>query len=465
MELHGIKFEMKRQAPLESTYIPIKKWNDAYLKGAKDPYKLAIERNDSLIDVYDTFIYGDDEHFDADVLYVSKLAKMLIWARGGFKLYFAGNAKVGEAVSEKWSAEGERAFDIDYMQRVYHEDFQTVIVDYADAPELKHVPVPVSDDLHGNRIGFDAGGSDRKVSAVIDGETVYSEEVVWFPKLNSDPQYHYDGIVDSMRRAASKMPSVDGIGISSAGIFINNETKVASLFLQVPEDIYEETVGDIYIRAAEEVAPGKPFLVANDGDVSALAGSMSLEKGKILGIAMGTSEAVGFVDGDKNLTGYLNELAFAPVDLQDVATAEQDEWSGDFGVGCKYFSQDAAIRLAESAGLELDPELPLAEKLKVIQSFMNEDDETAIAIYESIGVYLAHTLAYYTDFYDYEDVILMGRVMSGKGGDKILEVCLEVLADEYPEVSEKLNVTLPTEKLRRVGQSVAAASLPTIPLG
>ena len=462
MKLHGVEFNLKQEAPLEPEYIPIKKWNDAFLKTAKEPYKVAVERNDNLVSVYDTYIHGTKEMFDADVLYVSKLAKMMLWARGGFKLYLAGNKKVSEAVKEQFSLDGARAFDVDYMQMIYGEDFEVHVLDYEDCPAEKHKPVPVSNSLDGCRIGFDAGGSDRKVSAVIDGETVYSEETVWFPKLNSDPNYHYEGIVDSLKTAASKMPRVDAIGISSAGIFINNQTKVASLFLKVPEDIYEETIGDIYIRACEEVAPGKPFVVANDGDVSALAGSMSLDTNKVLGIAMGTSEAVGYVDKDSNLTGYLNELAFAPVDLQDKETAEQDEWSGDFGVGCKYFSQDAAIRLAERTSLEVDPELSLAEKLKVIQGYMNEGNEEADKIFTSIGVYLGHTLAYYEDFYDIEDVILMGRVVSGKGGDRILEVCQDVLKTEYPEIAKKLEVMLPNEKLRRVGQSMAAASLPSL---
>ena len=462
MNLHNIEFDYKFKAPLESEYVPLKVWNTAFLEGAKEPIKVAVERNDNLISVYDTFIYGDDEHFDADFAYIERLSKMMLWSRGGYKLFIAGNEKIAEAIKVDYSLVGKRAFDVDFMQKIYGENFEVINCSYEDAPNENHVSVPVSKSLDGCRIGFDAGGSDRKVSAVIDGETVYSEEVVWFPKLTADPQYHYDGIVDSMKKAASKMPRVDGIGISSAGIYINNKTKVASLFLEVPEDDFQKYVTDIYIRACEEVAPGKPYVVANDGDVSALAGSMSLEKGNVLGIAMGTSEAVGYVDGNMDLTGYLNELAFAPVDYQSAETAEVDEWSGDFGVGCKYFSQDAAIRLAERAELEIDPELSLAEKLKVIQAYMEEGNEKAKDIYTSIGVYLAYTLAYYADFYDMEDVILMGRVMSGKGGDRILEVCQEVIDAEYPELAAKMEIMLPSEKLRRVGQSAAAACLPEI---
>jgi len=173
---------------------------------------------------------------------------------------------------------------------------------------------------------------------------------------------------------------------------------------------------------------------------------------------MGTSEAVGYVDADKNVRGWISELAFAPVDLNEEAM--QDEWSTDFGVGCKYFSQDAVIKLAPRAGIELDPALSPAEKLKVVQKLMLEDDPRAAAIYHDIGVYLAYTVVLYSHFYDIEHLMLMGRVMSGKGGDIILDTCNAVLREEYPALAEHCEVMLPDENTRRVGQSVAAASLP-----
>ena len=52
--------------------------------------------------------------------------------------------------------------------------------------------------------------------------------------------------------------------------------------------------------------------------------------------------------------------------------------------------------------------------------------------------------------------------MSGRGGDIILETAKAVLADEYPEVAQAVSAALPDEKSRRVGQSVAAASLPEL---
>ena len=200
--------------------------------------------------------------------------------------------------------------------------------------------------------------------------------------------------------------------------------------------------------------------MANDGDVTALAGAMSLDDNNVLGIAMGTSEAVGYVDANGCVTGWLNELAFMPVDANPDAMA--DEWSGDIGCGVKYFSQDGVIKLAPAAGIELDESLSPAEKLKVVQGLMENGDKRAEAVYRSIGTYLAHALALYYDFYAFKHVLLLGRVMSGKGGDLVLEQCKAVLADEYPELAGKIFPSLPDEKFRRVGQSAAAASLPEI---
>ncbi|MBR4941090.1 MAG: ROK family protein, partial [Clostridia bacterium] len=195
-------------------------------------------------------------------------------------------------------------------------------------------------------------------------------------------------------------------------------------------------------------------------DVSALAGAMSMNKNGVLGIAMGTSEAVGFVDEKGNITGWLNELAFMPVDA--AADAMEDEWSGDIGCGVKYFSQDGVIKLAPRAGIQLDETLSPAEKLKVVQKLMEEDDERAKKVYASIGVYLGHTLAFYHDLYGCTSVLLLGRVMSGKGGDLLLENAQKVLREEYPEAAAKMSLELPNEMFRRVGQSMAAASLPEL---
>ena len=456
MNRFGIQVELKNVPSLDPEFIPLMRFNHAFLEGAKKPVGIAVERADGQMAVRHTFVHGTPEMAEADLYYVERLIKTMLWMYGGYCVQIT-DQDLCARLNKLYGVDGPQWFDVEFMHNVFEAPFMIICVD--KVPEEKNCPKAMGGHLDGCRIGFDAGGSDRKVSAVIDGETVFSEEVVWFPKTNADPDYHYEGIVAALKSAAEHMPRVDAVGVSSAGIYINNRTMRASLFLQVPPDLYDAKVKDIYIRAIRDTFGGVPYAVVNDGDVSALAGAMSLEDNNVLGIAMGTSEAVGYVDEEGRITGWLNELAFVPVDANP--DAMRDEWSGDIGCGVKYFSQDGVIKLAPRAGIELDESLSPAEKLKVVQKLMAEDDPRAVQVYESIGVYLGHTLAYYYELYSCRHVLLLGRVMSGKGGDLILDTAKKVLAEEYPEAA-KMVPELPDEKFRRVGQSMAAASLPEI---
>ena len=458
MNRYGISVELKNIPSLDPSFLPLHRFNEEFLKTAKKKVGIAVEREEGQIAAYSTFVHGDEAHREADTCYIDRLIKCILWMKGGFRIFISGDREIYETVRAAYSVGGSRDFDRDFMQRVYEKPFEVLFVD--ELPCEHSAAKAVGRHLAGCRIGFDAGGSDRKVSAVVDGETVFSEEVVWFPKITEDPDYHYDGIVSAFKSAAEHMPRVDAVGISSAGVYVSDRTMVASLFLKVPEDLFEAKVKDIYIRAVRDTFGDIPYAVCNDGDVSALAGAMSMNKNSVLGIAMGTSQAVGFVDAAGNITGWLNELAFMPVDVS--ADAVIDEWSGDFGCGVKYFSQDAVIKLAPRAGIELDEDLSPAEKLKVVQKLMEEGDERAAKIYETLGIYLGHALAFYYELYGCTSVLLLGRVMSGKGGDLLLANAKHVLADEYPAISDNMSVELPNEMFRRVGQSMAAASLPEL---
>ena len=455
MERHGISVEIKNIPVLDPEFTPILRFNQAFLKTASKPVSIAVERADGQMATTHTFIHGTPEMAEADRYYIDRLVKTELWMKGGFRIY-VNDKDVCDYLKSVYCKGGAREFDWDYFANVFEHPFEIILTD--KVPESMDISKPMGGHLEGCRIGFDAGGSDRKVSAVIDGETVFSEEVVWFPKITADPDYHYDGIVSALKSAAEHMPRVDAVGVSSAGVFINNRTMAASLFLSVPKELYDAKVKDIYIRAIRDTFGDIPYAVYNDGDVSALAGTMSLNDTNVLGIAMGTSEAVGYVNEEGCITGWLNELAFVPVDANPEAM--EDEWSGDIGCGVKYFCQDGVIKLAPRAGIELDASLSPAEKLKVVQKLMEEGDRRAAQVYESIGVYLGHTLAYYYEKYGFRYVLLLGRVMSGKGGDLLLETCQKVLNDEYPDSAASFKLTLPDEKFRRVGQSMAAASLP-----
>ena len=422
---------------------------------------VAVERNKGYTTTYKTRIYKDGTgHDEENFAFIERIAKSLLWVSGGYKIIIAGSDVVGNKIKEAYSVGGLREFDVKFMERVYEEKFEVIVCPLEKAPKDVSSASPIGRHLDGCRIGFDAGGSDRKVSAVVNGESVYSEEVIWFPKTNSDPDYHYQGILEAMKTAASHMPRVDAIGVSSAGVYVDNRIMVASLFLKVSDEDFDKKVKNMYLDVAKEIGENIPVEVANDGDVTALAGAMDLQDNSVLGIAMGTSEAGGYVDPEGNITGWLNELAFVPVDA--CPDAMVDEWSGDYGCGVKYFSQDGVIKLAPYAGIELDENLSPAEKLKVVQGLMEKDDQRAADIYDTIGAYFGYAIAYYAEFYDIKHVLIMGRVTSGKGGVILLERAQEVLDKEFPELAEKIKLHIPDEKSRRVGQSVAAASLPKI---
>ena len=456
--------KLKVQAKLDPQFTPLalvcREMREATGSDGQD-IVIGIERNKGYTTTYRTRIFKDGcGHDEENFKFVERITKSLLWVAGGYKVIIAGSEVVGNKIKEAYTYGGLRDFDVHFMEKVYEDKFSVEIRALKDAPEDKSSAAPIGRHLDGCRIGFDAGGSDRKVSAVVNGESVYSEEVVWFPKINSDPDYHYQGILDAMKTAASHMPRVDAIGVSSAGVYVDNRIMAASLFLKVNEEDFDKKVKNMYIDVAREIGENIPIEVANDGDVTALAGAMDLNENAVLGIAMGTSEAGGYVDPQGNITGWLNELAFVPVDFCENAMV--DEWSGDFGCGVKYFSQDGVIKLAPFAGIELDESLSPAEKLKVVQGLMKEGDERAAAIYDTIGAYFGYAIAYYSEFYDIKHVLIMGRVTSGDGGVILLERAQEVLDKEFPELAKKIELHIPDEKSRRVGQSVAAASLPKI---
>lgn len=394
----------------------------------------------------------------SNLQYAERLVKFLLWQRGGYQVYIGGPREIGEYVARVYSPNGERKFDADFMSRqVYQQPFEVLSCDVDEVPAARETGQRLGRHLEGCRIGFDLGASDRKVSAVVDGRVVYSEEVIWEPRKHDDPAYHRQEILTALKTAAAKMSRVDAIGGSSAGIYINNRPMVASLFRAIPSENYH-LIRDLFLDIRAEM--GVPLEVINDGDVTALAGSMSIEDNGILGIALGSSEAAGYVNMNGRITGWLNELAFAPVDYSPSAPA--DEWSGDRGCGASYFSQQCVFRLAPKAGIEIPAGLTDADRLKFVQSKLEAGHAGALKIWESMGVYLGYGLAHYAEFYEIKHVLILGRCTSGRGGELLLEGAKKVWHAEFPEIAERIQLHLPDEKNRRVGQSVAAASLPEL---
>ena len=396
-------------------------------------------------------------HVDATSLYIERIVKFLLWQRGGWKLYVGGPSEIGQHIESVYSSQGARKFDFEFMGKVYERPFEVVVTTADAVPAAQETSSPLGRHLDGCRVGFDLGASDRKASAVMNGEAIFSEEIVWDPKNAADPEYHYQGVMDSIRRAAAHLPRLDAVGGSAAGVYINNRARVASLYRAVPQHLFAEKIASMFLRMQQEL--GVPMEVVNDGEVTALAGSMSLGENPVLGIALGSSQAAGYVNREGNITGWLNELAFAPVDYR--SQGPQDEWSGDC-VGAQYFSQQATNRVATSAGMNFPKSMGLPERLVELQKKMAAGNPLAAQVYETIGTYVGYGVAHYADFYELKHVLILGRVTTGKGGDIILAKAKEVLQVEFPELACKISIALPDEKSRRVGQSIAAASLPAI---
>jgi predicted NBD/HSP70 family sugar kinase len=447
-------------APLDPEFQPAVLFNRAYVAAAKKsgravPLVLGLERENKLVSRYETVVLPDADA--ATLFYAERLVKFLLWARGGWKLYLGGPKKIGEFIRQHYSPHGKHKFDCDMMTAAYGKKFQVVITTAEKVPAAKETQIAAGGHLKGCRIGFDLGASDYKFSAVIDGEAVYTDEVPWDPKSQANPDYHYHHIVSALHRAAAHLPRVDAIGGSSAGIIVDNEIRVASLLRAVPKKDFPKAAG-IFKRIQKEW--NVPVVVMNDGDVTALAGALSLGSRGMLGIAMGSSQAAGFMDPHGRILGWLNELAFVPVDYSPRAAV--DEWSGDRGTGVMYFSQQAVNKLLAAAKIKMPGKMGLPERLKEVQNLMTKGDARAAKIYETIGVYLGCALAQYAGFYEFRQALILGRVTTGQGGDIVIETARKVLNREFPEVAAKIELRVPDEKSRRVGQAVAAASLPAL---
>jgi len=417
-------------------------------------------RSEDSVSVHTTKVLPDTPEFARiNLIYAERLIKFLLWQKGGGRLLLAGAPELAKTLAAMYAPKGARGFDCVFLgKKVYGKNLEVLECPLEKLPAEREPSLALGRHLDGCRIGFDLGGSDRKCAAVVDGEVVFSDETAWSPYFESNPDYHYSGIMDSLRKAAAHLPKVDAIGGSAAGVYVDNEVRAASLFRGVSEKDFDEKIRRLFHRIGKEW--GVPLVVVNDGEVTALAGSMAMGDNAVLGISMGTSLAAGFVTEAGNITTWLNELAFTPVDYRD--DAPPDEWSGDIGCGVQYFSQQAVGRLAPKAGLEFKSEMPLPEKLVEVQKRMAAGDERAARIYETVGICFGYALAHYHDFYSFRNLLLLGRVMSGEGGSLIIKAAERTLAEEFPTTAAAVKIRTPDEREKRHGQAVAAASLPAV---
>jgi predicted NBD/HSP70 family sugar kinase len=421
--------------------------------------RFALEQGEGAVSHFATELVPDDHPSAADNFpMLERLVKLALWARGGYRIHLDAPGELVDRLRAHFRDTDVGRFDSEVVgQSVY--DHPIEIVATRDLPPERSTTGDLGGHLDGCRIGFDLGGSDRKVAALIDGRVVWSEETEWDPYHQHDPQYHWNGIMDSLQRAAAHLPHVDAIGGSVAGVYVDNQVKFSSLFRGITPQDFSARVKNIF-RDLRHEWKDVPFDVANDGEVTALLGSMSLSDGGVLGIALGTSTAGGYVTAGGRITPWLNEIAFVPIDYR--AGAPRDEWSGDVGCCVQYLSQQAVGRLLGPAHICVDPSLPLPAKLKEVQCLMATGDPRAVDIYQTVGAYLGYAIAHLANVYDFRYVLVLGRVTSGGGGAVMIDTARTALRADFPELAARIELRMPGEKEKRHGQAMAAASLPML---
>jgi len=467
-------------APLDPDFSPVILGKKKYYSAAsscKDFLEWALIRSDG---VGRGFIPVFPEHhkfFDASVHLAGVLIQGMLWQRSAHRLVLCGPQHICGDLQKAFSPQGKYRFEVLTMPKVCgHPEtpFEVFIVaSPKDLPLDKDTPQVCGSDANGCRLAFDLGKSDIKTVAVKDNEVLATKETEW-DVTNPDPQYHWDKILEAMKDTAQALPKIDAIGGSATGtISGDNEATWCDIFPNVPPDLYKEKVVPIFTKLAKEFG-NVPLKVINDGEVTALAGMMMVKEGNLMGISMGSSEGGGYVDVDGHLMGWINELCYIQLDLNP--DAPYDPWTPHSGISHMYLGQRAATRLAAKGGVEVPENLapestemntmkhePHAKCLKLIQAAMKDPktEPQARKIYETIGVYLGYAIAQYVEDYEIDNVLILGRVSSGTGGEVMLAKAKEVLDVEFPELAH-IKFHQADEHFKRVGQCVAAAALPPL---
>jgi len=418
----------------------------------------------------------EHEGYDASLFFAGECIRYMLWQRGGYEFLLSGPEKICQDLKAAYSKGGKYDFEATTMPKIYTKTWNVVIVaKIEDLPANKEEPIVCGKVASGCRIAFVLGKSDVKTVAVKDGEVLSSAETEW-DVTNPDPQYHYDVIVKAMKDIAAKLPGpVVAIGGSATGaVSANSEATWCDCFPNVPPDVYQHKVVPIFNNIAKAEFDGVPIKVINDGEVTAVAGGQMIGEGCLFGISLGSSEGSGYVYGDGSLTGWINENAYNPFDLNPEGPG--NVWSPHRGDASVYLGQRAATRLAKKGGVELPeemmpdhPNMNAASHVlhaacsKKIQAAMKDPktEPQVRKIYESIGVYLGYAIAQYCEYLPIKNVFILGRVTTGHGGDIMMEWAKKVLEADFPELAD-IKFHTPSEHMKRVGQCVAAAALPEL---
>ena len=392
-------------------------------------FAIAVENTDGIF-VFKTYINTYD--IESSCFYIERLAKTMLWIYGAFKIYLNGDERIFTHISNVYSSDGDRSFDVEFMTNVYDRAF-TVSSEKIPGSDSDKISHGVSVSRNGCRVGIDIGGSYIKYCALDNGNVVSAGKIQWQPKEHTNPYYHLDKMREAYKLAAEKLSHVDSLGISTAGVVIDNKLKTASVFLKISSD-YTKEIPTLYHRIPDADVP---VLISNDGDISALGGVIQNAQSPLLGVSFGTSFAAGYVDRNKSLTSRLNELAFVPINFSPSATI--DPWSGDKGCSAMYLSQEGVAALASDFEIALDKDMSVSQKCWIIRDLIEANDERAVKLYTELGKWFGLSIAWFSQFYELKTIMIAGGTVGGYAGEVMLKGASDALSKEFPELYEKLS--------------------------
>lgn len=416
----------------------------AYEERGKSSLAVTIQRGDSLSYTYHSATTETEEDF----FFMKKMILTLLWIVGGDRVLLKGNHKTIASFLLSVKEDGELTKTFHEMENIFRRSFLIEETDQDFKDRFQDVGIDGS--FQGYRIGLDLGGSDRKTVASYNGNVLFQDETPWSPKTEEDSSYHYKGILDSLKKAKSHLKRVDSIGISSAGIIDGNRMEQATLFWKV-KDLDREGISSFFSDFMEKEFPDVRYRILNDGDVAAYSGAYLFHKEKILGLTFGTSLGSGYMEDMHSSLGFIIELGKVPVDYSEDAMSHYS--MGIKGSGSEYLSQKGIIRLCKKAGMEYKGDLPT--QLVQIQKGAENGNRKVLDAYEKLGRFIGEAIALYHRFLPFKNVIVLGRVMSGKGGDLMLKSAADLLKEERIDI----HLFSADETFKRLGQAYMAASL------
>ena len=461
-----LEVEARHIPEIDPGFLPAVLWNRAFASAVRAsrggvPLGIALVRQDGTVFRHSARILpATPAHAALNQRYVERLLKFLLWQKGGSTVLVKGDGALARALASQYSAKGARAFDRDFLgRRVFGAPIEVKAA--KELPPARETQRPLGRHLDGCRIGFDLGGSDRKAAALVDGKVVFSDEVKWNPYFEKDPAYHLEGVNDSIRRAARHLPRIDAIGGSAAGVYVNSEPRVGSLYRGVSEPDFDRHIRGLF-RALQQWL-GR--CAVRGGERRRGDGARRLDVAALECRArhLARDQHGGRLRHARRQHHAVAQRARLRAGRLPAARAGRRVVGRPGRRRPVLLPAGGEPPACPRPGSTLPAEMPLAERLVEVQALMAKGDPRARKIYEAIGVYLGYGIAHFADFYAIESVLVLGRVTSGQGGDAIVETAARVLEDEFPALAERIRLRTPDEKEKRHGQAIAAASLAVAP--